>query len=124
MPEPTRSRRQAEQPQTRYPENTRITRSSGNIFADLGLPNSEELLLKARIASLISEKIKLQGMSQAEAATRMGTSQPNVSNIVSGRLDKFSLERLLAFVRAFGHDVEIKVRPSKTRNKGRLIMAG
>jgi predicted XRE-type DNA-binding protein len=71
---------------------TRITRSSGNIFADLGLPNSEELLLKARIASLISEKIKLQGMSQAEAA--------------------------------FGHDVEIKVRPSKTRNKGRLIMAG
>jgi predicted XRE-type DNA-binding protein len=102
---------------------TRITRSSGNIFADLGLPNSEELLLKARIAS-ISEKIKLQGMSQAEAATRMGTSQPNVSNIVSGRLDKFSLERLLAFVRAFGHDVEIKVRPSKTRNKGRLIMAG
>jgi len=54
----------------------------------------------------------------------MGTTQPNVSNIVSGRLDKFSLERLLTFVRAFGHDVEIKVRPSKNRDMGRLIMAG
>ena len=102
---------------------TRITRSSGNVFADLGLANSEELLLKARIASFISEKIKLHGMSQAEAATRMGTTQPNVSNIVSGRLDKFSLERLLTFVRALGHDVEIKVRPSKNRDIGRLIMA-
>ena len=102
---------------------TRITRSSGNVFADLGLPNSEELLLKARIASFINEKIKLHGMSQAEAATRMGTTQPNVSNIVSGRLDKFSLERLLTFVRALGHDVEIKVRPSKNRDIGRLIMA-
>jgi predicted XRE-type DNA-binding protein len=72
---------------------------------------------------MISKQIKLHGMSQAEAAARMGTTQPNVSNIVSGHLDKFSLERLLAFVRAFGHDVEIKVRPARNRERGQLIIA-
>jgi predicted XRE-type DNA-binding protein len=105
-------------------DDRRVTRSSGNVFADLGLPDAEELLLKAQIASLISETIRLRGLSQAEAAVRMGTTQPNVSNIVTGRLDRFSLEKLLFFVRAFGQDVEIKVRPSKKRDIGRLTLAG
>jgi predicted XRE-type DNA-binding protein len=61
-------------------------------------------------------------LSQADAAVRMGTTQPNVSNIVTGRLDRFSLEKLLFFVRGLGQDVEIKVRPSK-RDMGRLTMA-
>jgi predicted XRE-type DNA-binding protein len=103
---------------------TRVTRSSGNVFADLGLPDAEELLLKAQIASLISEKIRLHGLSQSDAAARMGTTQPNVSNIVTGRLNRFSLEKLLFFVRALGQDVEIKVKPSKNRDMGRLTMAG
>jgi predicted XRE-type DNA-binding protein len=103
---------------------TRVVRSSGNIFADLGLPDAEELLLKAQIASLISERIRRLKLNQAEAAARMSTTQPNVSNVVTGRLDRFSLEKLLSFIRALGQDVEIKVKPSKSRNRGRLTMAG
>jgi predicted XRE-type DNA-binding protein len=100
----------------------RVTRSSGNVFADLGLPDAEELLLKAQVATLIGNRIERLGLSQADAAVRIGTTQPNVSNIVTGRLDRFSLEKLLFFVRGLGQDVEIKVRPSK-RDMGRLTMA-
>ena len=101
---------------------TRVTRSSGNVFADLGLPDAEELLLKAQVATLISDRIERLGLSQADAAVRMGTTQPNVSNIVTGRLDRFSLEKLLFFVRGLGQDVEIKVSPSK-RDMGHLTVA-
>ena len=100
----------------------RVTRSSGNVFADLGLPDAEELLLKAQVATLIGNRIERLGLSQADAAVRIGTTQPNVSNIVTGRLDRFSLEKLLFFVRGLGQDVEIKVRPSK-RDMGHLTVA-
>lgn len=103
-------------------KNIKVTRSSGNVFADFGLPDAEELMLKAQIASLISKK--LEGLSQAEAATRMGTTQPNISNIVTGRLDRFSVLKLLSFVQALGQDVEIKVKPAKNRTIGRLALIG
>jgi len=101
-----------------------VTRSSGNVFADLGLPNADELLLKAQIASLIGDRIRRLGLSQTDAAKRMGTTQPNVSNIVTGRLDRFSLEKLIFFVRGLGQDVEIKVKPSRRREMGRLTITG
>jgi predicted XRE-type DNA-binding protein len=103
-------------------KNIKITRSSGNVFADLGLPDADELLLKAQIATLISRKI--EGLSQADAATRMGTTQPNVSNIMTGRLDRFSVLKLLSFVQALGQDVEIKVKPARNRTMGRLALIG
>jgi predicted XRE-type DNA-binding protein len=85
-------------------------RGSGNIFADLGLPNADEHMLKARVVMFIGQRIEQLELTQQAAAKRMGVSQPDVSNILRGRFEGFSLERLLGFVRALGSDVEIKVK--------------
>jgi len=101
---------------------TRVTRASANVFADLDLPNADERLLKARIAIVIRDRINQLGLTQVEAAVKLGIAQPDVSCILRGRLSGFSLERLICYVRALGNDVEIKVRPAKNREKGRLLM--
>jgi predicted XRE-type DNA-binding protein len=85
-----------------------VTRCSGNIFADLGLPNAEEHLLKAKVVMLLAKLISDRNLTQKEAAFLMEVSQPDVSKIMRGRFDGFSLERLLGFVRALGRDVEIE----------------
>jgi predicted XRE-type DNA-binding protein len=87
-----------------------MTRGSGNVFADLGLPNAEEELIKARLVATLSELIEIQGLSQTAAGSRMGLSQPDVSKLLRGRIGGYSLERLLGFVRALGSDVEIKIK--------------
>lgn len=99
-----------------------VTRSSGNIFADLGLPNAEEHEIKARFVMLIGKMIEKQGLTQTAAAARMGLAQPDVSKLLRGRFDGFSLERLLSFVRALGGDVEIRVKPAKEKREGRILM--
>ncbi|HWK88569.1 MAG TPA: helix-turn-helix transcriptional regulator [Longimicrobium sp.] len=99
-------------------EDTRIVEGSGNIFADLGLANAEELLAKAKLVSQIAQAIEQRGLTQAAAAELLGTQQPVVSDLVRGRLEKFSMERLFAFLNRLGHDVEIAVRP-KPRGRAR-----
>lgn len=89
---------------------TTVTRGGGNIFADLGLPNADEHMLKARLVICIDKMIEQTGLTQQAAAKKMGISQPDVSNLLRGRFEGFSLERLLGFVRALGSDVEIKVK--------------
>jgi len=79
-----------------------VTRGSSNIFADLGLPNADEHMLKARVVVFIGKKIEQLGLTQQAAGKRMGIKQPDVSNILRGRFDGFSLERLLGFVRSLG----------------------
>jgi predicted XRE-type DNA-binding protein len=96
-----------------------ITRGGGNIFADLGLPNADEHALKARLVMCIDTMIEQAGLTQQAAAKTMGISQPDVSKLLRGRFEGFSLERLLGFVRALGSDVEIKV---KRRGEGRLSL--
>ncbi|HKK13693.1 MAG TPA: helix-turn-helix transcriptional regulator [Gammaproteobacteria bacterium] len=86
-----------------------IKRGSDNVFADLGVPDSEEALLKAQLAELISSTIEAEKLTQARAATILGIDQPKVSNLVRGKLEGFSLERLLRFLTALGSDVEIRV---------------
>lgn len=83
--------------------------SSGNVFADLGLRNADELLLKAQVARQISGMIEGRKLTQAEAARLLGTRQPKVSQLMRGDLGGFSLERLIRYVNALGHDVEIVV---------------
>jgi predicted XRE-type DNA-binding protein len=103
-----------------------VHRGSGNIFADLGLPNANEHALKARMVLYIGKSIKRLELTQQAAAKRMGITQPDVSNLLRGRFEGFSLERLLGFVRALGSDVEIKVkRSTDDKHKGRasLVMA-
>ena len=86
-----------------------ITEGSGNVFADLGLPNPRERQAKAMIAIRIAQLIKEAGWKQVEAAEKMGLQQPDVSNIVRGRLKGFTLERLFDCLDALGQKVEISI---------------
>lgn len=103
------------------PSEIAVTKGSENVFADLGLPNADELLAKARLASAISDIITGRQLTQSAAAKLLRTTQPNVSNLSNGRLDGFSLERLARFLMLLDRDVEIVVRhrPS-SRLSGRL----
>lgn len=97
-------------------EETIVEEGCGNVFADLGLPNPEERLAKAKLASAIVDVIELRGLTQAQAAELMGIDQPKVSKIVRGRLSEFSTERLLHFLMHLGLDVEILVHKATTPN--------
>ena len=96
----------------------KIRQSSGNVFADLGLPDAEQLLAKADLAIEIARVIEERGLTQADAAEIMGVDQPKVSALVRGRLDGFSMERLYRYLNALGRDVEIVVRPTPSGGKG------
>lgn len=98
----------------------KITRSSGNVFADLGLPGAEERLLKARLASQIARIITNRKLTQSAAAALMGIDQPKVSHLLHGRLTGFSAERLLTWLTELGQDVDITVRTPARRRAGRL----
>jgi predicted XRE-type DNA-binding protein len=101
-----------------------VTRGSGNVFADLGLPNPEDRVAKAELALAISRAIKERGLTQREAAGLMGVDQPKVSHVLRGRLADFSTERLMSFLLGLGRDLEIVVRPApKSRKRGRLHVA-
>lgn len=99
----------------------RVTRGSGNVFADLGLPNPEERLAKAQLAYAIAQAIQERGLTQREAAALMGIDQPKVSHILRGRLADFSTDRLLGFLTGLGRDVEIVLtKAPRSRKQGRL----
>jgi predicted XRE-type DNA-binding protein len=98
--------------------NTKITKSSGNVYTDLGLKNAEEHALKAELVRQIAAVMKDQELTQTAAAQRLGIEQPDVSKLLKGHFRQFSVERLMRFLVALGRDVEIVVRPaSATRAK-------
>lgn len=88
----------------------KVSESSGNVFADLDIPESEEALAKAELARQIVAIIERTKMTQTEAAEALGIDQPKVSALMRGRLTGFSAERLMRFLNALGRDVEIVVR--------------
>lgn len=98
------------------PEEIEITEGSGNVFADLGLPDAEELLAKADVVMLIYDAIKERGLSQREAARVLGLDQANVSRLMRGRLSGFSLDRLFRFLNALDLDVEVTVKKKTDRD--------
>jgi predicted XRE-type DNA-binding protein len=87
--------------------------SSGNVFADLGLPNPEQELLKANLTLQIFRTIKARKLTQAGAGKILGIPQPHVSDLMRGRARAFSAERLLEFLTALGYDVEIRVKRTR-----------
>jgi predicted XRE-type DNA-binding protein len=89
-----------------------ITESSGNVFADLGLPNPDELLAKSELARRIGEIVAERGLSQSRAAREIGIDQPTLSRIVRGRLAGFSLERLAGYLNRLDEVVEIRTYPN------------
>ena len=104
-----------------------IEEGSGNVFADLGLADAEELEGKAQLAYRIGEIIRGRHLTQAEAADVLGATQPIVSNLMNGQLHGFSLERLVRFLNALDRDVEIVVRRrprSREHGQTRVRVAG
>jgi predicted XRE-type DNA-binding protein len=103
----------------------KVTASSGNVFADMGLAEPEEELTKAQLASHIRQVIRRQRLTQVAAAVLMGIDQPKVSALFNGRLANFSSERLMRLLTALGQDVDITVR-AKPRNRaqGRIRVIG
>lgn len=99
----------------------KITPSSGNVFADLNLPNPEERLAKATIALSIGELIEKRGLTQKEAGAMLGLPQSSVSNLVRGKLEKFTLDRLLRCMRKLDYDITIsfKLKP-KSREEAKI----
>ena len=90
---------------------SRIERSSGNVFEDLGLPDAAALLAKSELVSRICDIIAKRGLTQVQAAKILGVNQPKVSALMRGNLDGFSSDRLFRFLNALGSDIEIAVRP-------------
>lgn len=101
-----------------------VTEGSDNVFADLGLPEADEELAKAELASLIRQVVKRRRLTQAEAAMLTSLDQPKISALINGRLAGFSSDRLMRCVTALGQDVEITIRAAPGGRRGRLRVVG
>jgi predicted XRE-type DNA-binding protein len=101
-----------------------ITPSSGNVFADLGVSDPEAALVKAELARQIDNAIRERGLTQTQAADLMGIDQPKVSALLRGRLSGFSTERLCRFLVALGHDVTIAVSPRRVEAAALRVKRG
>lgn len=98
-----------------------VTASSGNVFADLGLPNAEELGTKVRLAASVNAILARRKLTQAAAAKVLGVNQPKVSALKGYKLEGFSVERLMHFATLLQHDVVIEIRPrTKARGEGQV----
>ena len=94
---------------------------SGNVYADLGYADSEAMLIKAQLVAKIAEIIRARGLTQAEAAGKLGLTQPKVSALLKGRFRGVSERRLLNCITRLGRDVQIVIRPvPRTRRRGQL----
>jgi predicted XRE-type DNA-binding protein len=89
---------------------------SRNVFKDIGVPNLEEHFVKAQLVFKIDTILKARGLKQVEAAALFGVRQPDVSKMLRGEFRQFSVERLLRFLVALDQDVEIVVKPHRSRN--------
>ncbi len=100
----------------------KIERSSGNVFVDLGRPDAEAHLLKAKLVSRIDEIIRQRGLKQVDAAKLLGLSQPDVSRLLRGNFREYSVERLLRLLLVLGRDVQIVIREPRSQRLGRLLV--
>ena len=90
---------------------------SGNVFADIGLPNADDHLIKAQLVLRIDALMRERELRQVDAATLFGVKQPDISKMLRGDFRQFSVARLMRFLVALGQDVQITITPS--RRKGR-----
>jgi predicted XRE-type DNA-binding protein len=100
----------------------RIIPGSGNVFADMGLPDAVELDTKARLGAAICRIVERRKLTQIEVAAALGINQPKVSALLHYKLEGFSAERLMRFLTALGHDVEIVIRPRPRTRSARLAV--
>ena len=101
-----------------------VSKGSGTAFADLGLPNPEQELMKARLTLQIYRIVTERDLTQREIGEIIGIPQPHVSALLRNRPGNFSVGRLLDFLTALGQDVEIKVKPTrKKQGEMSLVLA-
>jgi predicted XRE-type DNA-binding protein len=98
-----------------------VTEGSRNVFADLGMPDAEGEFVKAQLTFQIAKRIKTLGLTQTAAATRLGISQPDVSRLMKRRPIGFSTDRLLALLTALDIEVDIVLRPARTRARAAKV---
>ena len=98
--------------QKRIIDGVEVQRGSGNVFADLGLPDAEKLKIKTGLVVEIRKAMRARGLTQQEAARRMGIPQPKVSGMMRGDFTNLSERKLMDCLNRLGYDIEIKVRPA------------
>jgi len=108
---------------TRADADSPVERGSGNVFADLALPDADTHRLKAELVSRIDDIIRRRRLTQQQAADLLGISQPDVSRLLRGNFREYSVERLLRLLQALGRDVEIVIRKARANRPGRLHVA-
>lgn len=108
--------------QKRVVDGTEIEAGSGNVFADLGLPNADKLKIKSGLTIEIAGAIRALGLTQAEAARRMRLTQPKVSALLQGEFSNFSERKLMDCLNRLGYDIEIRLRPAKSE-VGHLMLS-
>ena len=89
-----------------------VRQGSGNVFADLKLPDPEELNAKAQVAYRICQILEERKLTQKQSAVLLGIDQPKISALLRGRLDGFSSDRLFRFLNALDRDIEIVIKPA------------
>ena len=94
---------------------TKIRRSSGNVFADLGFPaeEAEHLRIRADLMIALSRVIQDRGLTQVKAAELFGVSQPRVSDLVRGKVDRFSIDTLIEMLGHAGVRVKVTAKPAR-----------
>ena len=98
-----------------------VVMGTGNVYADLGYGNADEMVIKAQLVTKIAEIIKRKGLTQTEAAALLGMPQPKLSNLLRGQFRGFSERRLMDCLTRLGRDVQIVVKAApRSRGNGRL----
>jgi len=98
-----------------------IEKGSTNVYADLGMTNAEEMLVKAQLATKIAEIIKQRRITQVQAAELLGMPQPKLSNMLRGRFRGFSEVKMLECLTRLGRDVQIVIKTaSRSRKTGHV----
>jgi predicted XRE-type DNA-binding protein len=100
----------------------RIIPSSGNVFADMGLPDAVDLDTKARLGAAICRIVERRRLTQTQVAAALGVNQPKVSALLHYKLDGFSVERLMRFLVVLGKDVEIVTRTKPPSRSARIAV--
>lgn len=99
-----------------------VEMGSGNVFADLGLPDADKLKIKSGLVIEITKPVRKLGLTQDEAARRMGITQPKVSGMLRGDFSNLSERKLMDCLNRLGYDIEIKVKPA-AEPLGHLVLA-
>ncbi len=100
---------------------SKIIPSSGNVFADIGLPDATELSLKAQLVTHLGRLMKMHKLTQHEVAKRVGADQPTISKILRGHLNLITVDRLLQWYACLGQEVRISIKDQLAPEAGTAV---